>query len=132
MLRVRALTDGAKNAAVEVVVRGDPPKGAKTSAAPDLGWTTVVDLSTLKSSPRRARIDEIYYAISDKVEVQIAWHHPSSERHELMPLAGRGRFAWPETAPSAPDGEHSGNIEIRTIGLQPGQLVYLLFDMTKQ
>ena len=72
MLRVRALTDGAKNAAIEVVVRGKPPKGAKTSATPDIGWTTVVDLSTLKSTPRRARIDEIYYAISNKVEVQIA------------------------------------------------------------
>jgi hypothetical protein len=127
MLRVRALTDGAKNATVEVVVRGDKPVSTT-----DLNWTTVVDLAQLKAAPRRARIDEIYYAVSDKVEVQIAWHHPSGERHELMPLGGRGRFAWPDVSPSAPDGEHSGNIEIRTIGLQPGQLVYLLFDMTKQ
>ena len=129
MLRVRALTDGAKNATVEVVLSGEAAKG-KTAA--DLDWSVVVDLASLKGSPRRARIDEIYYAVSDKVEVQIAWHHPTGERHELMPLGGRGRFAWPDVSPSAPEGEHTGNIEIRTIGLQPGQLVYLLFDMTKQ
>ena len=132
MLRVRALTDGAKNAAVEVVVRGDPIKGNKEGKTSDLDWSVVVDLASLKGAPRRARIDEIYYATSEKVEVQIAWHHPSSERHELMPLSGRGRFAWPDVSPSAPDGDHTGNIEIRTIGLQPGQLVYLLFDLTKQ
>jgi len=123
MLRVQTPTDGAKNAAVEVIV----------SDTKDLPWTTVVDLLKLKSpNPKRVRIDEIYYAISDKVEVQIAWHHPDGDRHELMPLAGRGRFCFAATQPSAPTGDHSGNIEIRTIGLQPGQLVYLMFDMTKQ
>lgn len=139
MFRVRALNDGAKNAAIEVVVRGDAPlkgdasaKSAKASATTDLDWTTVVDIAELSAKPKRVRIDEIYYALSDKVEVQVAWHHPGGERHELMPLGGRGRFAWPDQAPSAPAGDHSGNIEIRTIGLQPGQLVYLLFDLTKQ
>ena len=124
MLRVRKPTDGAKNAVFEVVVSG---------MSKDLDWTTVVDISQLTNPAcKRVRIDEIYYAISDKVEVQIAWHHPDSERHELMPLAGRGRFAWPDSAPSAPLGDHTGNLEIRTIGLKAGQLAYLLFDMTKQ
>jgi len=133
MLRVRALTDGAKNAAIEVVVRGDKPKGNKEGATSDLDWSVAIDLSTLNHNPRRARIDEIYYAVSDKVEVQLAWHHPKSQRHEFLPLGGRGRIAFPAYQPSAPDGEdHTGNLEIRTIGLQPGQLVYLLFDLTKQ
>ena len=123
MLRVRKIADGAKNAVFEVAVSGDG----------DLEWSTVCDIRTLKNpTPKRVRIDEIYYALSDKVEVQIAWHHPDGERHALMPLAGRGRFAWPDTQPSAPDGEHTGSIEIRTIGLQSGQLVYLMFDLTKQ
>lgn len=123
MLRVRKPTDGPKNAAVEIIVSNQDG---------DLDWTSVVDISTFRPCPKRVRIDEIYYALSDKVEVQLAWNHPNGERHELMPLAGRGRFSFACTQPSAPDGEHSGNIEIRTIGLQPGQLVYLLFDMTKQ
>lgn len=123
MLRVRKVMDGSKNVVFEVVISGEEK---------DLDWKTVVDISELSPLPKRVRIDEIYYALSDKVEVQVAWHHPKGKRHELMPLAGRGRFAWPDTPPSAPDGEHTGNIEIRTVGLQKGQLVYLMFDMAKQ
>lgn len=124
MHRVRALTDGAKNAAIEVSVNGN---------GGDLDWTTVVDIAKLSANPKRVRIDEIYFAVSDKVEVQIAWHHPKGERYEMMPLAGRGRFAFGCVQPSAPDKtDHSGSIEIRTIGLQKGQLAYLLFDLTKQ
>lgn len=124
MLSVRVLADGAKSAVFEVVV---------SNTTGDLGWTTVVDLSALKKpAAKRVRIDEIFYAISDKAEVQLAWHHPDGQRFPLMPLAGRGRFAWPEVQPSAPEGDHTGNIEIRTIGLQPGQLAYLLFDLVKQ
>lgn len=123
MLRVRKPTDGPKNAVFEVVVSG---------MGKDLDWATVVDISELSPACKRVRIDEIYYAVSDKVEVQIAWHHSGGDRHELMPLAGRGRLAWPDSAPSAPTADHSGNIEIRTIGLKPGQLVYLMFDLTKQ
>lgn len=123
MTSVRVLADGAKSAVFEVVV----------SDASDLAWTTVVDLESLKKpSAKRVRIDEIFYAISDKVEVQIAWHHPNGARHLLMPLGGRGRFAWPEVQPSAPGDEHTGNIEIRTIGLRAGALAYLLFDLVKQ
>jgi len=135
MLRVRALTDAAKNAAVEVVVRGEASKPTKANPegkSADLDWTVVVDLSKLNHAPKRARIDEIYYALSEKVEVQIAWHHPNEERLELLPLSGRGRLGFPAAAPTASAGDHTGNIEIRTIGLQPGQLVYLLFDLTKQ
>lgn len=132
MIRVRALTDGAKNAAVEVVVSGESPKGAKSTMTTDIPWTVAVDIAKLNHNPKRVRIDEIYYAVSDKVEVQIAWHHPGGERHEMFPLGGRGRLAFPAVQPSAPDGEHTGNIEIRTVGMQPGQLVYLLFDLSKQ
>jgi len=130
MIRVRALNDGAKNAAIEVVVRGDPAKGAKGGV--DIDWSVVVDIAKLNHSPKRIRIDEVHYALSDKVEAQVAWHHPGDERHELFPLGGRGRLAFPEYQPSAPEGDHTGSIEIRTVGLQPGQLVYLLFDLTKQ
>ena len=123
MIRVSAHSDGAKNVHCEVVV----------SDTSDIEWTTVVDLQKLNFRPKRVRIDEIYYALSDKVEVQVAWHHPAGERYELLPLAGRGRLAFNCLSPSAPkESDHSGNIEIRTIGLQPGQLVYLMFDLTKQ
>jgi hypothetical protein len=123
--RVRPLNDGAKNSAVEVSI----------SLSEDMDWTPVVDLSKLGGTHRRVRIDEIYYAISDKVEVQLAWHHPDGERYEFMPLAGRGRFAFncvQPSAPSEPNDGHSGNIEIRTIGAHADTLVYLLFDLTKQ
>jgi hypothetical protein len=123
MTSVRVLADGAKSAVFEVVV----------SDVSDIGWTTVVDLAKIKSpAVKRVRIDEIFYALSDKVEVQIAWHHPNGERHLLMPLGGRGRFAWPEVQPSAPGDEHTGNIEIRTIGLKAGLMAYLMFDLVKQ
>lgn len=122
MLNVKKTTDGPKNAVFEVVVSDC-----------DLPWSTVVDLSKLSPTPKRVRIDEIYYALSEKVEVQVAWHHPNDERQAFLPLGGRGRIAWPDhNGPSAPTEDHSGCIEIRTIGLKQGQLVYLMFDLTKQ
>lgn len=126
MIRSTPTTDGAKNATVEVVVSDLPA---------DIPWTTVVDLEKFSSpTPRRVRIDEIYYAVSDKAEVQVAWHHADGERNVLLPLAGRGRIAWPDhNGPSTPQGKgHSGSIEIRTIGLKKDQLVYLMFDLMKQ
>jgi len=122
-VRVRALNDGAKNSAVEVAASLDA----------DLDWTVVVDMAKLNGAPHRVRIDEIYYAVSDKVEVQLAWHHASGERYMFMPLAGRGRFAFACTSLSPPElHDGTGNIEIRTRGAKPGDLAYLIFDLTKQ
>jgi hypothetical protein len=123
MLRVRKTGDGSKNAVFEVVVSGDK----------DLAWTTVVRVDEMSPRPKRARIDGIHYALSDKVEVQLAWHHPKGARHAFLPLGGRGKIAWDDNHPGAPvDEEFSGDIEIRTVGLKPGGLVYLMLDMTKQ
>ena len=116
---VKIVHDGARNASVQVTGSGL------------FDWRTAVDLESLKPVPREVRLDAVYHAISERVEVQLAWHAEGSERLAFLPLGGRGKVDFGEVTGvhnNAPG--KTGHIEIRAIGENTEGIFTLILDLS--
>ena len=72
--------NGSVNASLQV--QGIPERG-------DSDWYSVLKLSDLTHTPKLLRLDAAAWAISEGLEIQVAWRN-ASELQPLLPLAGRG------------------------------------------
>ena len=55
------------------------------------GWKPVFNMKQLKHPANYLRLDAVHYAISEGLELQIAWSN-SDEIEIICPLAGRGKL----------------------------------------
>lgn len=102
---VRIVHDGARNTSVQIVGR-----------AP-LGWSTIIDLDKLQPRPKEVRLDAVYYAISDKTEVQLAWACDEEGREPFLPLGGRGKIDFGEVTGVHNTAEgRNGHIDLAAFG----------------
>jgi hypothetical protein len=117
-LQTKLIHDGMKNASLQV-----------TGWAP-FSWTVLLDVDTMEPRPKDIRVDAVYYCMSDKTEVQLAWGAiPAEARMAFLPLGGRGRIDFSEVsglhnmAPSP-----SGHIDIQAFG---EGLFTIVLDLSK-
>lgn len=112
--------DGARNAVVKVTGWGEREEV----------WDNLLDLETLKPRPATVKIDAVYFALSEGVEIQLAWE--GKERHPFLPLSGRGRIDYSEVGglTNTAD-EPTGHVEFRVIGAKPNSLYSLVLDLSK-
>lgn len=117
---VKIVHDGARNASIQVTGHGH------------CEWRTVVDLSALDPLPREVRVDAVYYAVSEGMEIQLAWHAGEGVRVPFLPLGGRGKVDFSEVSGvhnNAPG--KTGHIELRSIGKNPEGIYTLVLDLSK-
>lgn len=116
---IKTVHDGARNASVQIIGSGL------------IDWTRVVRIESLSPQPIEVRVDAVYYAVSDKAEVQFAWH-AEPEGQPFLPLSGRGKIDFSEVS-----GIHNtakgklGNIDLRVIGENPAPLWTIVLDLSK-
>lgn len=96
-------------------------------------WTMAVDLSILHPRPIDIKVDAVYYAISEGVEVQFAWESKDKVSHfPFLPLSGRGKIDFSEVSGLnniLPD--RTGNLLIRALGTKAQSLFTLVLDLSK-
>lgn len=113
--------DGARNAVVKITGWGERDEGE---------WDTLLDLETLSPRPKVVKVDAVYYALSEGVEIQLAWE--GKERHPFLPLSGRGRIDYSEVGGlSNTADEPTGHIEFRVLGAKPNALYSIVLDLSK-
>ena len=118
-LTVKIVHDGARNASVQLTGSGC------------CGWREVLRMPDLSPLPREVRIDAVYYAVSDGLEVQFAW--AGEERQPFLPVSGRGRVDFGEVS-----GLHNtaltknGNLEMQVIGPASKDKIFtIVLDLSK-
>ena len=119
-LQIKIVHDGARNASVQITGTGM------------YEWRSIVDLDALSPRPKEVRLDAVYYAMSDKLEAQLAWHSDESDRTPFLPLGGRGKIDFSEVSGlhnNAPD--KSGHIEMRVVGDNKEGIFTLVLDLSK-
>ena len=112
--------DGPRNAAIQITGSGLSD------------WVTVVDTQKLRPVPRKIRLDAVYYAVSDGLEVQLAWHSLLG-RLPFLPLSGRGKIDFGEVSGLVNTTEdESGHIEMRVTGAAGKDKIYsIILDLSK-
>ena len=121
MPQIRITHDGPRNAAVQINGQGSTD-----------GWVKVVDTNTLRPAPHKVKVDAVYYAVSDKVEVQFAWHSLSGQRVPFLPLGGRGKIDYAEVSGLVNLAEdQTGDIEMRVLAEREDQIYTLVLDLSK-
>lgn len=88
-LSAKVTSSGVKNATVQVqgVCRSLGGFGPE--------WVSVIALRDLPNPAPHLRIDAIYHALAEGLEIQLAWRN-GTELQPIMPLAGRGRIDFSE------------------------------------
>lgn len=118
-ITLKVVHDGARNASIQVTGQGL------------CDWRTVVDLDGLDPRPKEIRLDAVYYAVSDRMEVQLAWHADGG-RTPFLPLGGRGKVDFGEIS-----GIHNnavgktGHVELRAVGENTEGIFTLVLDLSK-
>ena len=116
---VKIVHDGSKNTSIQVTGQGK------------YDWITVVDLNKLNPVPREVRVDAVYYAVSEGMEVQFAWHS-DLKRVPFLPLGGRGRIDFGEISGIHNNAKgKTGHIEMRTQGLSKDGIFTVILDLSK-
>lgn len=114
--RTKVVHDGSKNTSVQI------------SGWAPCSWIVAVNASALIPIPRDLRIDAVYYAISDGVEVLVGWGD-FDEPQACLPLGGRGRIDFGEVSGLHNTAERpDGNILIQATGKG---LFTLVLDLSK-
>ena len=121
VLTVTKTLDGTKNAGVQICGQGLSDSGE---------WEVVAEARALRT--REIRVDAVYYAICDGVEVQFRWGH-KADQHPMMALAGRGRIDFSEVAGVVNTGGEgrTGDIEMRVLGTTQESMWMVLLDLSK-
>lgn len=88
-LSSRIIGSGIKNANVQV------QGWASTEFGSD--WFDVLALENLSHPCKTVRLDAVYHAIAEGLEIQLAWRS-ADELQPIMPLAGRGRLDFSEVS----------------------------------
>lgn len=83
LTQVKLTHDGTKNAAVQVVGHGP------------IEWDLLLTLDDFTPKPKDFRLDAVYYALTEGVEVQLAWEGLEGP-FPFLPLSGRGRIDFAE------------------------------------
>ncbi|CAB4120862.1 hypothetical protein UFOVP2_35 [uncultured Caudovirales phage] len=105
-LQTKLIHDGQKNASLQV-----------TGWAP-FTWTVLLDVDKMDPRPRDIRLDAVYYCMSDKTEIQLAWgSNTDGGRMPFLPLGGRGRIDFAEVSGlHNMSSDPSGHIDIQAFG----------------
>lgn len=130
----------ANYAGVQIVQEG--PRNAVIKVTGELGanlaLTTLLDITTLNQggtgpTPTSVRVDYVWFAIQDGLDVLLDWHATSNT--PLMPLAGRGRERFDHFGGlqnNAGAGKN-GNIDITVNGWTVGTMVFtIVLELVKQ
>ena len=120
---IKITHDGPRNAAVQII-----GYGARV-------WFPVVRLVDLIPKPHKVKVDAVYYAVSDKMEVQLAWV-TEENRTPFLPISGRGKIDFSEVSGLvSPDGDRLFEIEMRVLSeslKEPSdQLFAVVLDLSK-
>lgn len=89
-LQSRTIGSGSKNAAIQI-------QGQANSKF-DGEWQVAVTLEELSPPAKILRLDAIYHAISEGLEIQLAWESDIGEIQVILPIAGRGRIDFAEVS----------------------------------
>lgn len=89
ILESKVTTQGSKNAVIQV--------NGGSAVEFNGEWQMIVTLADLNHHPRYLRVDAVYHAISEGLEIQLAWKSKAALQ-PLMPLAGRGRLDFSEVS----------------------------------
>lgn len=125
-LRTRMVHEGSKNASLQI-------QAANVDGEFSPEWVSIIAMRDLSPSAKTLRIDAVYHAISEGLEVQFAWRS-GKEIQPIMPLAGRGRIDFSEVT-----GIHefldgaAEEIMIRVLGQakNPSPCLLILMDFSK-
>ena len=122
-LNSKVAHDGARNAAIQASGMGP--------ASP--AWALLVDLSLLEPTPKKVKVDAVYYAISKDVEVQLSWEGSGEgDPAPLLSLEGRGRIDFAEVSGiSNQAAVPTGNILYRVLGAKNNSMYTLILDLSK-
>jgi len=88
-LSSRIIGSGIKNANVQVQGWSSTEFGSD--------WFDILLLKDLSHPCKTIRLDAVYHAIAEGLEVQLAWKN-ETELQPIMPLAGRGRIDFSEVS----------------------------------
>lgn len=118
-LAIKKVHDGHRNASIQII-------GSRLSS-----WRTIVDVAEFTPRPNEVRIDAVYYAVSEGLEVQFAWHSDKVNQ-PFLPLSGRGKIDFSEVSGIHNTAEgKSGNLEMRVVGNNPEGIYTILLDVSK-
>jgi hypothetical protein len=121
--------DGERNAIVQICGPVDLSKARE--------WRTVVAGNSLKGDFSILKIDHILYALSDGIEVHVAWVN-GEEVSPMLPLAGRGRMDFTECrglTNSSKEHGRQGDIAIKVFAIKDkpiSPLIMVVLELLKQ
>lgn len=119
-IALKVVHDGARNASVQITGQGC------------CDWCAVVDLDKLDPRPVEVRLDAVYYAVSDQMEVQLAWCVGDSGRFPFLPISGRGKVDFSEVSGIHNNAaKKTGHIELRCIGDNLDGIYTIVLDLSK-
>jgi hypothetical protein len=89
ILESKVIAQGSKNVVIQV--------NGGSAVEFNGEWQMIVTLADLNHDPHYLRVDAVYHAISEGLEIQLAWKSKAALQ-PLMPLAGRGRLDFSEVS----------------------------------
>lgn len=128
-VRAIAVTEGQKNVTFQITGWWNSPREVLQQSE----WQRIVEVGELTHPAAHLRLDAVYHAIADGLEIQLAWN-TDGEKIPMIQLSGKGRLDFSEVT-----GIHSmsktpiDGISFRLLGepKNPSPIILVVLDMSK-